>query len=115
MKKLEYEKFKEHILSSMDIEDLKANLETYGKLSGCDSTYQRAKQMVQYGSFECYFSGVIDVLKDVYGDDFKEDVYFTKDGDYRWKNDECYCWTVYKHKVALTIETMVKKGELVLE
>ena len=112
MKKLEYEKFKEHILGSMELEDLKANLETYSKICVCDSTYQRAKQLVQDGAFECYYDGVIDVLKTVYGDDFKEDVYFTKDGSYRWKNDECYCWTVYKHKVALTIETMEKKGLL---
>ena len=34
------------------------------------------------------------------------------DAIYRWKNDECYAWTVYKHKVALTIETMEKKGLL---
>lgn len=70
------------------------------------------KQMVQDGCFDCYYDSVIDTLKTVYGDDFKEDVYFTKDGSYRWKNDECYCWTVYKHKVALTIETMEKKGLL---
>lgn len=112
MKLAEYEKFKEHILGSMDIEDLKANLEIIAKICVCDSTYQRAKQLVQDGAFECYYDGVIDVLKTVYGDDFKEDVYFTKSGDYRFKNGECYAWTVYKHKVALTIETMEKKGLL---
>ena len=68
--------------------------------------------MVQDGCFDCYYDSVISTLKAVYGDDFKEDVYFTKDGSYRWKNDECYAWTVYKHKVALTIETMEKKGLL---
>lgn len=112
MKKVEYEKFKEHILGSMDIEDLKANLQSEKTRCYCDCTYTKAKQMVQDGFFECYYAGVIEVLKDIYGDDFKEDVYFTKDGELRWKNDECYCWTVYKHKIALTIETMEKKGEL---
>ena len=51
----------------------------------------------------------------IYGDDFKESVYFTKNGDYREKNNETYCWTVYKNKICRTIETMIKKGELDLE
>ena len=110
MKLAEYEKFKSHILDSMSSEDIKSTLQSYSKIRGLDTTYLRAKQMAQDGCWECYYDGVIEVLKDVYGDDFKEDVYFTKDGSYRWKNDECYCWTVYKHKVALTIETMEKKG-----
>ena len=63
MKLAEYEKFKDHVLGSMDIEDLKANLKDYSKIRGCDTTYQRAKQIVQDGAFECYYDGVIDVLK----------------------------------------------------
>lgn len=111
MKIAEYNKFKSHILDSMSVEDIKSTLESYGKCYKLGSTYLRAKQMAQDGCFACYYDSVIEVLKDVYGDDFKESTYFTKDGDYRWKNDECYCWTVYKHKVALTIETMERKGE----
>lgn len=112
MKKVEYEKFEKLVLDSISKEDLKSTLETYGKMRGLDTTYLRAKQMVQDGCFDCYYSQVIDDLQWVYGDDFKEDVYFTKDGELRWKNDECYCWTVYEHKIALTIETMEKKGLL---
>lgn len=112
MKKIEYENFKKHILDYMSVEDLKETLKTYRNLVHCDYTYVKAKQMVQDGCFACYYADVLDILKSIYGDDYKEDVYFTKDGELRWKNDECYCWTVYKHKIALTIETMEKKGEL---
>lgn len=112
MKKVEYEKFKKLVLDSLSKEDLKRTLETYSKMRGLGTTYLRAKQMVQDGAFDCYYSQVIDDFQWVYGDDYKEDPYFTKDGELRWKNDECYAWTVYKHKMALTIETMEKKGEL---
>lgn len=112
MKLAEYEKYKDHILEYMKIEDLKADLESYSKQRGLDTTYLRAKQMVQDGFFECYYQGVMEALEGIYGDDFKRETYENKDGYLKWKNDECYCWTVYKHKVALTIETMEKKGLL---
>lgn len=43
MKKVEYEKFEKLVLDSISKEDLKSTLETYGKMRGLDTTYQRAK------------------------------------------------------------------------
>lgn len=120
MKTVEYHKFKGHILDYyMSIDDLKEQLKVYDKIfEGTPfkgNIYHYGKQMVQDGFFDCYYQSAFGTLEFIYGDDFKRDVYLTKDGQFRWKNDEYYVWTVYKHKVALTIETMVKKGELVLE
>lgn len=112
MKISEYNKFKTEILEYMDIEDLKENLKNYKSFKNIYSTYQAGAQMVQDGCFACYYSQVLATLKDVYGTDYKAEAYETKDGQLRWKNGEAYCWTVYKHKMALTIETMEKKGDI---
>lgn len=116
MRNTEYRKFKAHIYNYLDPQELKDTIKTYKKLRESNGTIWGAVQtMVQYGVFDVYHSQVIDTLKHIYGDDFKESVYFTKNGDYREKNNETYCWTVYKNKICRTIETMIKKGELDLK
>ena len=114
MRKLEYEKFKEHILGYMTKEELKEEVEHYKKdLYECGGTiFGAASTMCQYGCFDVYYEDCFETLKDIYGDDFNESIYKTKDGDWRWKNNETYCWTVYKAKIARTIYEMYKKGEL---
>lgn len=113
MTNIEYRKYKAHIYNHMDPEDLKANIEQYRTLRESNGTVWGAAQtMVQWGCFDCYFSQVLDTLKYVYGDDYDESKYLTKKGELRYKNGECYCWTIYKAKIARTIEIMLRKGEI---
>ena len=113
MTNTEYRRFKAHIYNYLDPKELKDTLKTYKKLRESNgTTWGAAQTMVQRGVFDCCHSSVMDTLRYVYGDDFKESVYLTKDGEYREKNNETYCWTVYKAKIARTIEIMEKKGEI---
>ena len=74
--------------------------------------YQAADTMCQYGCFDVYFNDCLETLKEVYGDNFDESKYITKDGQWRYKNNEAYVWVVYKAKIDRTIYEMYKKGEL---
>lgn len=114
MKSIEYRKFREHILDHMEsVERLKEELDRYLLLPESNGTLWGAVDtMCQYGLFDVYYDQVLDTLKEVYGDEFDESKYLTKDRQWRWKNNEAYIWTVYKAKIAKTIEMMYKKGEL---
>ena len=115
MKKLEFEKYREHILNHMDgdIQKLSETIKQYKTLRESNGTlYGAVDTMCQYGLFDIYFSDCLETLKWVYGDEFDESKYITKNREWRWKNDENYLWTVYKAKIAKAIEIMVKKGEI---
>lgn len=115
MKNIEYRKFREHILDHMDggIEELKKTIEDYKELRESNGTLWGAVDtMCQYGLFDVYYDQVLDTLKEVYGDEFDESKYITKDRQWRWKNNDAYIWTAYKAKIAKTIEIMIKKGEI---
>lgn len=115
MTNIEYRKYRQHILDHMDgsLEKLKNTIKDYKELRESNGTLWGAVDtMCQWGLFDVYYSDVLDTLKDVYGDKFDESKYITKDRQWRFKNNEAYCWTVYKAKIAKTIETMFKKGEL---
>lgn len=115
MKRLEYENFVKHILGHMDenpqkledtIKDYSTLRESKGTLWGTIDT------MCQWGVFDCYYDQCLETLKWVYGDEFDENKYITKNRQWRWKNDEAYIWTVYKAKIAKAIEMMIQKGEI---
>ena len=92
MTKKEYENWKEHILSYMSLDDIRANIKGLDYTRG--NTYTKALKMVQAGFFACYYK-------------FDESIYFTKKNEWKWRNGECYVWTIYKAKVALTINKML--------
>lgn len=98
MKIKECQAYKKHILSYMSLDDLKANLE-----------YHTPEQLVRSGFFACYYSQVLDTLKEVYGDDYKPETYLDKDGDVKFRGDEAYCWTVYVNKMATAIDKLTRE------
>lgn len=115
MTKLEYEKFREHILEFYENpKELRDEITHYQVVipEAGGSLYNAVDTMCQYGCFEVYYHDVLEVLKNVYGDDYDDSKYVTKDGNLRYKNNEVYCWTIYKAKLAKTIEMMYKKGDL---
>ena len=114
MTNTEYRKFRQHILDHMEtVENLGNELDRYKTtIPEANTTWNAAQVMCQYGIFDVYYDDVMETLRDVYGDKFDESKYLTKDGQYRFKNNEAYCWTVYKAKLAKTIEIMEKKGEI---
>lgn len=100
MKTREYQAYKKHILNYMTVDELKDNLEC-----------RTPKQLIRDGFFNCYFSQVLDTLKEVYGDEYKPETYFNKDETLKYRAGEAYCWTVYVNKMALTIEKLIKEQE----
>ncbi len=113
MKIAEYKAIKAHILNYMTAEELAENIEQYKTNRESNGTTWGAVQtMAQYGCFAVYYSQVLDALKEIYGDEFKESTYLTKSGELRYKGGECYAWTIYKAKLAKACEMMEKKGEL---
>ena len=113
MRKLEYEKFKEHVLSFYESpKELSDEIAHYKTALNINSLFNAIDTMCQYGCFEIYYADILDDFKKVYGDEYDESKYLTKKGEVRFKNNEAYCWTIYKAKVARTIYEMYKKGEL---
>lgn len=114
MKKLEFEKLKEHILEHMEsVEKLYSTIENYKKLPESEGNFWKTiDTMCQYGLFDVYHNQCLETLKEVYGDKFDESRYITKDRQWREKGGETYIWTAYKAKIAKTIELMKKNGEI---
>lgn len=113
MRTAEYNKYKKHILEYMDKQELDETLANYKKLRGSNgTTFGAAQTMVQYGCFACYYWQCLETFEEVYGEEYNQDIYLTKAGDFRVKNNEVYCWTIYKAKISKTIEIMEKKGEI---
>lgn len=111
MTNIEYRKFRQHILDHMDggIEELKNTIRMYKELKKSNNTLWGAVDtMCQYGLFDVYYFDILETLKNIYGDEYDESKYLTKNGGLRWKNGEVYCWKVYKAKIAKTIEIMEK-------
>ena len=68
------------------------------------------EQLIRDGFFDCYYAQILDTLKEVYGDDYKEDIYLDKKGEFRIKLGEPYCWKVYLSKMAMAIKKLMKEN-----
>lgn len=99
MKIKEYEAYKSHILNYQSIEDLKTLLKSYD-----------VKELATSGFFACDYAQVLDVLKEIYGDEFKRETYINKNGTLKTKNGETYLWTVYINKMAMAINKLMKEN-----
>lgn len=101
MRKIEYQRWKENILSQVDdVETLRQNTINAGGI----------ERYIRRGGFACYYSQALDELKEVYKEDFDEKKYFNKDGSWKWKNGEAYVWTVYVWKMRLAIEKLLNEN-----
>ena len=112
---IEYRKYQRHILDYMNEnpEKLKRVIEGYLEYKESKGTLRGALNlMCEYGCFDRSYDQAMDTLKKIYGDKFDESKYITKNKLWKIKNKEVYIWTVYKAKLARTIEIMEKKGEL---
>ena len=115
MTNTEYRKFYNHVLEYFDgnIEKLKDTIKIYKELPESEGIFWKTiDTMCQYGLFDVYYSQCLETLKYIYGEDFDKSRYITKDGGWKFKNNEAYIWTIYKAKIAKTIEMMYKKGEI---
>lgn len=99
MKIKEYEAYKSHILNYQSIKDLKTLLKSYD-----------VKEIATSGFFACDYAQVLDVLKEIYGDEFKRETYINKNGTLKTKNGETYLWTVYINKMATAINKLMKEN-----
>lgn len=115
MKKAEFEKYRGHILDHIDggTKELANTVKQYKDIRESNGTLWGAVDtMCQSRLFDVCCSDCLKTLKWVYGDEFDESKYITKNGDWRLKNNERYIWVIYKAKIAKAIEIMEKKGEL---
>ena len=101
MKNNVFLKVKEHVLDYMTLEDLKMYLEK-GHTS---------QELVQDWFFVCYHDQAFRAINDFYWDEFDESRYINKDESRKYKNGECYVWTIYKHMVAMAIDKMAKNSK----
>lgn len=99
MKIKEYEAYKSHILNYQSIEDLKTLLKSYD-----------VKELATSGFFACDYAQILDVLKEIYGDEYKPETYINKNGTLKTKNGETYLWTVYINKMAMAIKKLMKEN-----
>ena len=113
MKLKEYQNFKKLIKYYTEGENLSEMLNNYKRVrASMGTTYGAGLLMVQYGEFAIFYKDVIKDLAKIYGDEFNLERYYTKNKELKYRDGECYAWTVYKHKIARALETMVRKGEL---
>lgn len=68
-----------------------------------ESNFRKAQRLVEGGSLGIYPEDAFDALKEIYGDNFNQDIYLNKDGSWRYKDGEPYVWTVYKNKIAMAL------------
>ena len=68
-----------------------------------DNNYQSARRFLDGGGMDIYPEDMLESLRSVYGDDFKESIYKNKDGSWRIKNGEPYVETMYKNQLAQRI------------
>ena len=90
-------KIKEHILDTMSVEDLKANVEGLIGSRGCLTTYHTIKYMVQGGSFLCYYHHVKEFLDSLDINPHNKEF-----------SDE-QSWDLYKHLIAQVGSKMLDK------
>lgn len=112
MLKAEFLKIENHILDFFDgdFEKFKKQFEVF--LEKEENAYRVGEIMVSRGFFEVYFEDAENFLKELYGENFDENIYRTKNCEFRYKNGEVYVWTVYKNKLAKVIEKMFKEAGL---
>lgn len=112
MRKAEFSKIKNHILDFFDgdFEELKKQFEVCLKQE--KNAYKVGEEMVSHGLFEVYFEDAEKFLRELYGENFDEKIYKTKNGEFRYKNGEVYVWTIYANKIAKAIEKMIKEAGL---
>lgn len=96
----------EHMTSYYDggIKELKAELEHYmhDRVKGEElSAYHAGVVMTEDGSFEIYYSQVLEALEEFYGDEFDESRYLTKGGELKYVKGEPFAWTIYKHMIGM--------------
>lgn len=109
MQKAEFLKIENHILDFFD-GDEKLLLECYNPKT--ENAFEFGRRLVNHGFFGVYFEDAEDFLKELYGENFDEKIYKTKNGEFRYKNGEVYVWTVYTNKIAKVIEKMIKEAGL---
>ena len=90
-------KIKEHILDTMSLEDLKANVEGLLGSRDCLTIYHTIKYMVQGGCFLCYYHQVNEFLDSLDINPFNK------------KFSDEKSWDLYKHLIARVGEKMLKK------
>ena len=79
-----------------------------------DTNYQKAIRWIEGGGAAISYYDAFQDLKSIYGDNFKPETYLTKggseeNGDWKYRNDEAYVWTIYKAKLAQVIEKEMEK------
>ena len=72
-----------------------------------DSDMQAAMRLVEGGDFAIYYTELEADMCEVYGDDYKPEIYRTQSGEFRVKHGEVYIWTVYKAKMAQAINAII--------
>ena len=76
-----------------------------------ESNYQKAKRSVEAGNFGISYDDCYRDLKSIYGKQFKESTYLTKDGEYKYRDGEPYVWTIYKAKIAKALADEMDKED----
>lgn len=77
-----------------------------------ENAFEFGRRLVREGWFLSYFEDVENFLKKLYGEEYDEKIYKTKNGEFRYKNGEVYVWTVYTNKIAKVIEKIIKEAGL---
>ena len=112
MRNEEFQIIKKHIETFCGSEkDAIEFLEHTKKALKIENNFLCAIKMVDCGEFEVYYEGVEKFLEELCGEEYVEQFYKTKKGDFRVKNGEVYLWTVYKNKIARALVKMVEEVE----
>ena len=112
MRNEEFQKIKKHIEAFYEGEKNAIKiLEHTKKALKIENDFECAIKMVDVGEFEAYIEDAEKFLKELYGEEYDENIYKTKKGDFRIKNGEVYIWAVYKNKIASALVKMAKEVE----
>ena len=112
MRNEEFQKIKKHIEAFCGSEkDAIKILEHTKKALKIENDFICAMKMVEFGEFEVYIEDAETFLKELYGEEYDEEIYKTKKGDFRTKNGEVYVWTVYKIKIGRAFMKMMEEVE----
>lgn len=75
------------------------------------TNYQKAVRLIEGGCFGISYDDCYRDLKSIYGKQFKESTYKTKDGEYKYRDGEPYVWKIYKAKVAKALADEMDKED----
>lgn len=112
MRKAEFLRVKEHILSFYDSDDYEKDFILLHYNSKIENAFDFGRRLAREGWFLEYFEDAENFLRELYGENFDEKIYRTKNGEFRYKNGEVYVWTVYANKIAKAIEKMIEEAGL---